>query len=141
VRDFESRFRRKDGSLLWVSMNSRLVRDEDGNALYSEGSFLDISTRKKAETALRESEETNRITFEQAAVGIAQVALNGEWLRVNDKLCDILGYPREELMRLKFHDLTHPGDIAQVYTRDRICSMACCTTRRLRSATSAKTAA
>ena len=121
VRDFESRFRRKDGSLLWVSMNSRLVRDEDGNALYSEGSFLDISTRKKAETALRESEETNRITFEQAAVGIAQVALNGEWLRVNDKLCDILGYPREELMRLKFHDLTHPGDIGpSLYARQNL---------------------
>jgi PAS domain S-box-containing protein len=112
VRDFECRFRRKNGSLLWLSMNSRLVRDEDGNALYSEGSFLDISTRKKAETALRESEENNRITFEQAAVGIAQVALNGEWLRVNDKLCDILGYPREELMQLKFHNLTHPGDIS-----------------------------
>ena len=54
--------------------------------------------RLHAEQALRESEERFRATFEQAAVGIGHVALDGNFLRVNDRLCEITGYPREELL-------------------------------------------
>jgi len=50
-------------------------------------------------------------TFEQAAVGIAQVALDGRWLRANQKLADILGYPRQELLSLTLQDITHPNDL------------------------------
>jgi PAS domain S-box-containing protein len=46
---------------------------------------------------LGESEERFRATFEQAAVGVAHVGTDGRWLRVNDKLCEITGYSREEL--------------------------------------------
>ena len=60
---------------------------------------------------MRESLEVNRATFDLAAVGIAHVGTDGRWLRVNDKLCAILGYPREELMRLSFQDITHPDDL------------------------------
>lgn len=55
--------------------------------------------------------------FEQAAIGIAHVALDGRWLRVNDRLCEIVGYPRAELLRRTMQDVTHPddldGDLAQ----------------------------
>lgn len=61
--------------------------------------------------SLRETEELFQSTFEQAAVGIAHVAINGNWLRVNRKLCDILGYSAEELMSLTFQDITHPEDL------------------------------
>jgi PAS domain S-box-containing protein len=64
------------------------------------------------ETALRESEELFRMTFEHAAVGIAHVAENGRWLRINQKLCDITGYTREELQKLTFQDITYPADLA-----------------------------
>jgi PAS domain S-box-containing protein len=67
--------------------------------------------RRRAEQALHESEERFRATFEQAAVGIAHVSLGGRLLRVNQKLCDILGYSREELVEKSFRDLTHPEDI------------------------------
>jgi PAS domain S-box-containing protein len=73
--------------------------------------FANALARKRTELALRESLEVNRATFDLAAVGIAHVGTDGRWLRVNDKLCAILGYPREELMRLSFQDITHPDDL------------------------------
>lgn len=67
--------------------------------------------RKWAEEELRESEKRFRTTFEQAAVGIAHVGTDGRWLRVNQKLCDIVGYTREELLARSFQDITHADDI------------------------------
>lgn len=74
---------------------------------------------KKAEAALRratterlrESEIRFEATFEQAAVGIAVVSPEGRWLRVNRKLCQIVGYALEELMHLTFQEITHPDDL------------------------------
>jgi PAS domain S-box-containing protein len=60
---------------------------------------------------LARSEQRFLATFEQAAVGIAQVAPDGRWLRVNQKLCRILGYRADELMARSFQDLTHPDDL------------------------------
>ncbi len=61
-------------------------------------------------TELRESEALFRATFENAAVGIAHVAPDGSLLRVNSRLCDILGYPAGELVTKTFQELTHPDD-------------------------------
>jgi PAS domain S-box-containing protein len=61
--------------------------------------------------ALRESEDRFRATFEQAAVGIAHVAPDGQWLRVNQSLCDMLGFSREEVLTRRLHELTHPDDL------------------------------
>lgn len=63
------------------------------------------------ERALRESEERFRLTFEQAAVGIAHVAPDGRWIRVNRKLSETLGYTQEEMQQLRFQELTHPADL------------------------------
>ncbi len=73
--------------------------------------FKDVTERRRAEQALRQSEARFRATFENAAVGIAHVAPDGSWLRVNERLCDIVGYPREELLALSFQDITHPDDL------------------------------
>jgi PAS domain S-box-containing protein len=67
--------------------------------------------RERAERALRESEERFRATFDQAAVGVAHVGLDGSWLRVNRKLCEIVGYSREELLERTLQDITHPDDL------------------------------
>ena len=71
----------------------------------------EITLRMEAEETLRDSEQRFRATFNQAAVGIAHVAPDGRWLRVNRKLCDILGYSHEELLGLAFQNLTHPDDL------------------------------
>jgi two-component system, cell cycle sensor histidine kinase and response regulator CckA len=65
---------------------------------------------KRAEAALIESEEKFRAIFAQAAVGIAQTSVQGEWLLMNDRLCEILGYRQDELQGKTFLDITHPDD-------------------------------
>ncbi len=70
------------------------------------------AARAAAESTQRELDRHFRATFEQAAVGIAHVAPDGRWLRVNHKLCDIVGYAREELLTKTLQDITHPGDLA-----------------------------
>ncbi len=60
---------------------------------------------------LARSEARFLATFEQAAVGLAHVAPDGRWLRVNQRLCAILGYYPAELMQRSFQDLTHPDDL------------------------------
>jgi len=61
--------------------------------------------------AMRRHGRLFQATFEQAAVGLAHVAPNGRWLRVNEKLCQIVGYNRGELMQKTFQDITHPDDL------------------------------
>ena len=68
--------------------------------------------RRRTEDALRESEERFRGTFENAGVGIADCDLQGRFLRVNQKLCEIVGYTREELLQKTWQDITHPDDLA-----------------------------
>lgn len=70
-----------------------------------------LSERRRVGTRLRSVEERFRATFEQAAVGIAHVAPDGRWLRVNRKLCEIVGYSHDELLALTFQDITHPADL------------------------------
>ncbi len=60
---------------------------------------------------LRRSEARFEATFEQAAVGIALLDTSGRWLRVNHKLCEIVGYEADELLCKNFRDITHPDDL------------------------------
>ena len=90
---------------IWLEL--RGYPTEEGLAVY----FRDISARKHVEQALEESEERFRATFEEAALGIAHVALDGRWLRVNQRLCDILGYTRDELFLRTNQSMSHPDDL------------------------------
>lgn len=71
----------------------------------------EISAVKRAQLALRESEERFRLTFDEAPIGMALVALDGRFLRVNRALCDIVGYTADELTGLTFQAITHPDDL------------------------------
>ena len=71
----------------------------------------DAVARVRAVAALRDSEARFRSTFENAAVGIAHVGLDGAWLRVNRRLSEIVGYTRDELLALTFQDITHADDL------------------------------
>lgn len=72
---------------------------------------LDVTDRVRTETALEASEIRFRSLFDLAAVGIGLVDMNGQWLLVNQKLCDIMGYSRSEFASPEFPRLTHPDDL------------------------------
>ena len=72
--------------------------------------------RARTEKALRESEELYRETFEYTAIGMAQLDTEGRWIWVNKAVCEITGYPKEELMALTFSDITHPDDLEEDLT-------------------------
>jgi PAS domain S-box-containing protein len=108
----EHRVRHRDGSYRWVLARGETVRDAQGRPRHQAGVVVDIHDLKSAEDALRESEERFRGTFENAAVGIAHKDLTGRFLRVNPKLCDVVGYTREELLTRTWRDITDPADLA-----------------------------
>lgn len=70
-----------------------------------------VTERQRMKEQLRESEARFQATFEQAAVGMAIVSPEGRWLRVNNKLCEIVGYSHDELIALSFQDITHADDL------------------------------
>lgn len=71
----------------------------------------DITENRLSESQIRENEARWRALYEHAGVGIAQLTLDGRFLRVNPHLCKILGYPAETILERKFQDFTHPDDI------------------------------
>ncbi len=83
------------------------VKLNDGLAV----TFRNITDRKRAEIALRESEERFRAIFEQTAVGIAKTALCGQFIRVNPGFCQIVRYAESDLLQQNWEAITHPDDI------------------------------
>ncbi|MBD2201973.1 PAS domain S-box protein [Calothrix sp. FACHB-1219] len=93
-----------DGEVKFLDSRSVPLFDDAGNVRGVIGAFWDVSELQRAE-------ERFRATFNQAAVGIAHVALDGRWLRVNQKLCDIVGYSHTELLQKTFQEITYPEDL------------------------------
>jgi len=102
ARDFEHETFRKDGSKIWLCVNARAVRDETGKILYYEGTARDITQRKHAEQALRESEERYRELFENSKDALYVHDMNGCYTSVNRATERLSGYTREELMGRHF---------------------------------------
>jgi two-component system cell cycle sensor histidine kinase/response regulator CckA len=76
-----------------------------------------------SEGMLRESLQMFRTTFDQAAVGIAHMDLEGNWIQVNNKLLEIVGYSHQELLESTFEEITHPEDVEA--TRERMERLLC----------------
>ena len=108
VRDFEHETFRKDGSKIWLCVNARAVRDEAGKILYYEGTARDITQRKQAEQALRESEERYRELFENSKDALYVHDMNGCYTSVNRATEGLSGYTREELAGRHFSIFLNP---------------------------------
>src|ERR671917_1218625 len=107
----DKRFLHAEGHTVWTSLSVSLVRDAEGEPLYFVSQIQDVTERKRAESALRESEQRFRGSFERAATGMALVGTDGSFLRVNRSLCEILGYSERELLGKTFQEITHPDDL------------------------------
>jgi len=100
---------RGDGSTFPIGLKARSVTYQGKPARLVR--IRDLTRRRQVEATLNASEERFRATFEQAAVGIAHVAPDGTWLRVNQRLCEIVGYTHDELLKITFQEITHPDDL------------------------------
>lgn len=106
---FESSHRHKDGTIFPVEVRSQSFYE--GERRFTVALARDISDRMEAETALRESEERFRSTFENAGVGIALCDAEGNFLRVNQSFSNIVGYSNEEISGKSYQSITHPDDM------------------------------
>ena len=122
----EARLRRHDGEYRWFLFRVNPLRDDAGNIIKWYGTNIDIEDRKRADEALRR-EVTERTRAEQLAridearfrrffdlplIGMAVTSPERRFLEVNEKLCQILGYPREELIGRDWASITHPDDLS-----------------------------
>lgn len=102
---------RPDEEIRWVEARRFAIRNDQGKVVRVAGVAEDVTERHLAEEELRRSEVRFRATFEQSAVGMAHIGLDGRFLRLNDRLCSTTGYSRNELQALTFQDITHPDDL------------------------------
>ncbi len=107
----EYRIRHKDGSFRWILSRGAAVRNDSGRPIRFIGSIVDITDRRRAEEALRASEELFRSFFNQTIVGLARVDLDGRFIQANRRFCEIVGRSEEELYRLRMPDISHPDDL------------------------------
>ncbi|MFP7723568.1 PAS domain S-box protein [Lysobacter sp. A3-1-A15] len=113
VFELEHRVLGEGGSETWTHSRAVPVLDAHGDVVEWFGLARDITKARTAEEALRDSEQRFRSVFEQSTGGIAQVDLQGRFVLVNDRYCDIVGRPREQLLAMRMQDLTHPDDVPQ----------------------------
>ncbi len=105
-------FMRGDSTRGTMHMSSSPLRNREGSIVGAVTVFHDISGRKLMEETIRRSEEDLRRTFDESPVGAAIVGLDYRFELVNDALCRITGYSKEELTSLTFMDITHPDDLS-----------------------------
>jgi len=102
---------RKDGSRFWAEVVVTAIRDPEGRLQGYSKIVHDLTERRRAQKTLQESETQLRLAMEYSPVGMALVSPSGEWLRVNEALCRMLGYSATELLQRTFQSVTFPDDL------------------------------
>ena len=110
------RVRRRDGSIIWISENARAVFDENGQALFFEGSVVDITAQVEAEEALRQSRALYQVLVENSRDGVFLIQ-RGQVVFANEAMAGILGYPVDELTGMQYMALVDPQDLAAQQAR------------------------
>lgn len=105
------RYNLQNGSTLYFKYNGKVIRDEVGQPVGILGAHVDITKFIEREKQLSIAENQFRGAFEHSALGMALVSTDGKWLKVNKKLCNMVGYSEKELLVKTFQDLTHPDDL------------------------------
>jgi len=106
------RFKHAKGKWIWcLSKDSVLSRYSNGKAKELMGTFIDVTELKESEENHKRLRRDFENTFDQAAVGICHVGLDGSFIKGNQKASEILGYDVDTLRKITFQDLTHPSDL------------------------------
>ena len=116
VQNYEAKMYHKNGSLQWISVNVKLLKDDQGNPLRYEGTMMDITNRKIAEEALAESEERYRTAIEHSNDAVAMI--RGDKIQyVNRRFVEIFGFDRrEDCIGKPVTLVVHPDDRDMVLT-------------------------
>jgi PAS domain S-box-containing protein len=109
VNTFEFELARKDGKKIWVSVNARAVRDENGKIQYYEGTVRDITERKHSEQALLESEERYRELFENSRDAVYVHDMTGRYVSVNRAAEELSGFSRTEILGKHYSNFIVPN--------------------------------
>ena len=107
----EIQIQRRDGTVREAEVRAAFV-EQNGVRTAMVSTIRDITQRKRVEAELREAEERFQGAFEVAPIGMAIVALDGRFVRVNPAECEILGYSEDELLSKSFQEVTHPDGLA-----------------------------
>jgi PAS domain S-box-containing protein len=108
------RWYRKDGALIWTEQRNKPIYDEAGNVIAIEGIVRDITERKLAEEALRESEARFRLLAEKTSDLVCLHEPDGRYLYISPSCRRLLGYEPEELLGTDPYDLFHPEDLKRI---------------------------
>jgi PAS domain S-box-containing protein len=107
----EYRYLKADGSYAYVNDEAIIIRDDKGKATRMIGAMQDITKKKKLEDELQQSEAQFKGAFEHSPVGMALINVEGYYIEVNERLCEILGYSNQELKSLTFQEITYDEDL------------------------------
>ncbi|MBX3178795.1 MAG: CHASE domain-containing protein [Candidatus Hydrogenedentes bacterium] len=107
----EAEHYRAGGETADISMHLSFIRNSEGKAVGIQGVARDVTSHKRAERQLAASQKRFLYAFEYAPIGMALVAPDGQWLKVNYATCAIMGYSQDELLAMTFQDITHPEDL------------------------------
>ena len=116
---FDYQITRSDGELITLETSGSLMRDAEGKPIGFRGISRDVTEKKKAEHALRESEEKYRLLVQNANDGIG-IVQDGVLKFPNPKVREFTGYSSEELLNMQFLDLVHPKDRTWVAEKQQI---------------------
>ena len=108
----EYRYLKACGTYAYVSDKAIIIRDDKGEAIRMIGAMQDITQEKLLKDELLQSEERFKGAFNHSSLGMALVNYEDKWIEVNDRMCEILGYTREEFKNLTYIDITYKEDLA-----------------------------
>ncbi len=105
--------RPKDGATRWLWGRGELSFDNSGTPVKMIGTIQDITERKNAEDEIRRSRKEFQTYFDSGSVGLSVTAPDKTWLEVNQRLCNMLGYTKEEITGLTWSEISHPDDVSE----------------------------